>query len=128
MAGADLGLGHHGAGLEHARLAHARHHLEPLPDAHVGHLPHQRADLVELVNELLDLVRLGAAAGRDAPAPADVDDVRVAALRLGHRVDHALDAPDGNVRALALGNHGAHAGHPPHRVAHAADPVHHGYS
>src|SRR5262245_53689729 len=125
MASADLGLGHHGAGLEHAGLAHACDHLQTLPHRHLGHLPHQRPHLVELAEELLDLMRLCAAAGRDAPPPAQVDHVRVAALLLGHRVDHALDALDRLLGILALWNHVAHAGHLGHQVAHAAHFGHH---
>ena len=77
------------------------------------------AHLVELAEELLDLVRLGAAAGGDAAAAADVDDVGIAPLLLGHRVDHALDARKRLLGVLALGDHVAHAGH-------AADHVLHG--
>src|SRR5262249_31368304 len=35
-----------------------------------GHLPHDRADLLELIEKLLHLVRLGPAAHGDAPATA----------------------------------------------------------
>src|SRR5579883_2275027 len=80
VPGADLGFEQLGAGLEGAGLAHAGHHLDALPDAHLGHLPHQRPHLLELGEELLDLVRLGAAAGGNAAAPADVDDVGIASL------------------------------------------------
>src|SRR5205823_2006300 len=95
MAGVALRLLHHGAGLKRARLAHAHHHLHALPDAHLGHLAHQVADLLELPEKLLDIVRFDAAAGGDATAAADVDEVGIGPLRLGHGVDHALDAADG---------------------------------
>src|SRR5882724_12021148 len=75
MAGADLGLLERGTGLEGAHLAQAGHHLDPLPDAHLSHLPHQSPDLLELVEELLDVRRLRAAASRDATAPAHIDDI-----------------------------------------------------
>src|SRR5262245_2774369 len=111
VSGADLLLGHHGAGLKQTGFAQARDHLDALPQAHRRHLPHQRADLLELLEELLDLVRFDAAAGSNAATPADVDDVRIAALLLRHRIDHALDALDRDFRVFALGDHVAHAGH-----------------
>src|SRR5436309_3219430 len=89
VAGVALGLELR-PGQERPHLAQARHRLHPLPDAHLGHLTHQRPHLDELFEELLDLVRLDARAGRDPPAARLVDDVRVALLLLGHRVDHAL--------------------------------------
>src|SRR5262249_46451951 len=71
VAGADLGLEHFRARHEGARLAQAGDHLDAFPDTHAGHLPHQRPHLVKVVQELLDLVRLGAAAGGDAAAARD---------------------------------------------------------
>src|SRR5262249_53366481 len=40
VAGADLGLEHLGPRHEGAGPAHAGDHLQPLPHAHLGHLPH----------------------------------------------------------------------------------------
>src|SRR5262249_35095017 len=101
VARVALDLHHLGPGLEGAHLAQAAHHLDALPDAHPGHLPHHRADHVELVEELLDLVVLDAAAGRDPPPPAEVYDIRIAPLGLRHPVDHALDALDPLLGVLA---------------------------
>src|SRR5262249_5201688 len=77
VPGADLGLHDLRPGLEGARLAQPGHHLHALPDAHLGHLPHEGAHLLELAEELLDLVRLDARAAGDAPPAAEVDDVGV---------------------------------------------------
>src|SRR5262249_11707389 len=82
MPGVPLGLQLGSARHESAHLAHAHHHLDPLHHAHLGNLPHQASDLIELDQELLDLVRLGAGAGRDPPPPAQVDDVGILALLL----------------------------------------------
>src|SRR5262245_36113204 len=48
VAGADLALEQVRPRQERPHLAEARHHLHPLPDAHLGHLAHQRPHLVEL--------------------------------------------------------------------------------
>src|SRR5581483_6074100 len=94
-----------GTGQKSTHVAEVGHHFNAFEDAHPGHLPHHTADLLELVEELLDFVRLGAAAGGD-PAPAvDVDDVRIAAFFAGHRVDHAANAPHGFFGVFAFGNH-----------------------
>src|SRR5262245_24880737 len=63
---------------ERPRLAQPREHLDPLPHRHRRHLPHQPADLVELLEELLDLRRLHPTADGDASPPAHVDHVGVA--------------------------------------------------
>src|SRR5262249_51677512 len=124
VSGADLLLGHHGAGLEHAGFAEARDHLDALPQAHLRRLPHARADLLEPLEERLDPVGLDAAAGGDTATPADIDDIRIAPLRLRHRVDHALDALDRDFRVLALWDHVAHAGHGGHDVLHRPHLLH----
>src|SRR5438132_3371726 len=77
VAGADLGLEEFGAGGKGARLAHAGDHLDAVPDAHLGHLPHDGAHLIELPQEFLDVGRVAAAAHGDAATAADVDDVWV---------------------------------------------------
>src|ERR1051326_6772084 len=120
MSGADLGLGEHAPRHHAAHFAEAGDHLDALPHAHLRHLPHQGANLLELIQELFDLVRLDAAAGGDASTTADIDDVRVLALLVGHRVDHALDAGHDLFRVLALRDHVAHAGHRAHEIAHGA--------
>ena len=104
---------------ERAHLSEARHGLHAFPEAHLRHLAHQCADLIELIEELLDLVRLGAAAGRDAPATALVDHVGIASFFFGHRVDHALHPLQRDFGVLAFGNHFAHAGHAADHVLHA---------
>src|SRR5215467_6305195 len=109
MAGPDLGLEQFRAGQEGPGLAEPADHLYSLPDAHLGHLPHDDADLVKLVDKLLDLVRPDAAARSNAAATAHVDDVRIAALVLRHRVDHALNPLQGHLGILALRDHVAHA-------------------
>src|SRR5438270_664581 len=48
----------HPAGHERPHLAQAGHHLQPLPQRHLRHLLHEHTDLVELLEELVDLVRL----------------------------------------------------------------------
>src|SRR5262245_58751378 len=63
---------HPRARIKGARLAQARHHLDALPHAHVHHLPHQRTDLLELLEELLDLVRFRPTAGGDAAATIQI--------------------------------------------------------
>src|SRR5438094_977249 len=45
------------AGVERAGLGQPGHHLDPLPDAHLHHLLHQRPHRVELLEELAYLVR-----------------------------------------------------------------------
>src|SRR5882724_3928770 len=82
MAGADLRFGHGGTGLEHALLAHSRQHLDAFEHAHISNLPHDCPHRPKLVEELLDLVRLGAAADGDAAPAAEVDDVGVELLLL----------------------------------------------
>src|SRR5437870_629111 len=118
MPGADLGFEHGAAGAEGAHLAEAGDHLDPVPDAHLSHLPHDRADLVELDDEFLDVGRISAAAGGDAATAADVDNVGIAALVFGHGVDHALDLLHGLFRVLAFRNHVPHAGHAADHVLH----------
>src|SRR5665213_4201666 len=88
--------------------------LYALPDAHAGHLPHQVAHLLELAEKLRDLVRLDAAAGRNAPPPVYVNHVGVAPLLLRHGVDYALDAAEGVLGVFALGDYVAHARHGRH--------------
>src|SRR5262249_38332984 len=92
VAGANLGLLKLRARLKRSALAQTRHELDPLEKAHVGDLPHHRPHGVELLEDGVDLVRLGAAAPADAPAPAGVDDVGVLPLLIRHRVDDALEA------------------------------------
>src|ERR1043166_3845578 len=118
--GADLCLGHHGPGIEHPRLAHAHQRLEAVEHAHVSDLPHDRPHLIELPDKLLDFVRLRPASLGDPAAAAQVDDVRIPLLLLGHRVDHPLDPLDCGVGGLVLGNHLAHAGHLADQLLHAA--------
>src|SRR4051812_35247095 len=73
VSGADLTLEHARPGQERAHLAEAGDGLHALPDAHFSHLAHHGPHLIELGEELLDLARLDAAAGRDPPPPALVD-------------------------------------------------------
>src|SRR5205085_274492 len=98
VAGAHFHFLRHRSWLEHSRFAEVHHHLHALPNAHVGHLPHETADLVELHQELLNVVRLDAAAAGDAATAAQVDNVGITSFLLGHGVDHALDAFNGHVR------------------------------
>src|SRR5438105_4903348 len=83
VAGADFAPEHLAAGIEGAHLAKASEHLKAIPHAFLGHLPHEAANLVELVDELLDLMRLGATPRGNAAAAAEVDDVRVAPFLFG---------------------------------------------
>src|SRR5207247_2028637 len=101
---------HGAAGAEGAHLTEPGDHFDAVPDAHLSHLPHDRADLVELDDEFLDVGRIGTAAGGNAAAAADVDHIRIAALLPGHGVDHALDLLHGLFRVFAFRNHVAHAG------------------
>ena len=80
VAGADFAPEHLAAGIEGAHLAKASEHLKAIPHAFLGHLPHEAANLVELVDELLDLMRLGATAGCNAATAIDVDYIGIAAF------------------------------------------------
>src|SRR5262245_14522784 len=78
VTGANLALEHIRARHERTHLAKAGNHLHPLPEAHFGHLAHEAAYGVELGQELLNLLWLATAPGRDSPPPALVDHVWVA--------------------------------------------------
>jgi len=86
--------------------------FDPVPNRHISHLPHQRPRLVELKQELFHFVRLRAAGPMRCGGGRDkVDQNRDRrGLLLGHGIDHALDAFDGDVGVFALGNQIAHAG------------------
>src|SRR5262249_55199397 len=98
----------------------AHDHFHAVDDRHVRDLPHDHAHLTELIQELLDIMRLHAAPRGDAATPAEIDHVWVFAFILGHRIDHALHALDGDIGILALGDQLAHARHVAHDLLHAA--------
>src|SRR5262245_49900090 len=76
----------------------------PSSDAHLRHLFHQHSQLLELPEEPLDVLRPDAGTGGDAAAPRVVEEVRAVPLLSGHRIDHALDAPQARPGALASGD------------------------
>src|SRR5207245_619903 len=110
FAMAGIAFFHHevGTGLEGSHLAQPGDHLDALPNAHLGHLPHHNAHLLEMVDELFDFVRLGAAAGGNAATPANVDKVRIPSLVFGHGVNHPLEAANTLLRVLPVGHDFAH--------------------
>src|SRR5713226_9839577 len=80
VAGADFAFEQLTAGIERAGLPQAGQHPHSLPDALLSELTHQSPHLVKMIEELLDLMRLGATAGGDPAAAADVDDIRIPPL------------------------------------------------
>ncbi len=103
------------AAAQQALLAHAADLLH-----HVGHLP------VHL-EEPVQLLHLEAGAGGDALLAAGLQEVGVAALALGHRVDQrdlAAEHPVVEAGLVHLLLHLAHAGQHAHDALHAAHLLH----
>ena len=73
------------------------HHLAHLAHLAAGHHLHHLARLVELLQQAVHFLQVGAAAFGDALAARAVEDARIGAFLRGHGVDDGLDAFEGVV-------------------------------
>src|SRR5919106_6501500 len=73
---------------------------------HALELLHHLAQLRELLEQPVHVLHAGAAAARDALAPAAVDDLRVRPLARRHRADDRLEAAEVGLLVVELGGGG----------------------